>query len=109
MTGDKELAEKIRMEVREFLSTELSLELSEDKTKITHIVKGKASYLGFLISGRHRKYTESQIRKVSSRQNQRRAGNSQIIIEAPVKTLLEKLEKKGFKKKGEDKSKAKTA
>ena len=109
ITGDKKLAETIREDVKRYLKVELKLELSDEKTKITHIVEDKTYYLGFHISGRHRKYTESQIREVSTRQGKRRGGNSQIIIEAPIKILLENLEKKGFKAKGVDKSKAKTA
>lgn len=109
ITGNRKLAETIREEVKKFLKTKLEIELSEDKTKITHIVEDKTLYLGFQISGRHRKYTESQISKVNTRQKQRRGGNSQIIIEAPIKRLLDSLEKKGFKWAGGDMAKAKTA
>jgi hypothetical protein len=65
--------------------------------------------LGFNISGRHRKYTASQVREVDTPQGKRRSGNSQIVIGAPINKLMESLEKKGFKRKGRDESTAKTA
>jgi hypothetical protein len=109
VTGNKEITENIKEDVKEFLKTKLKLTLSEDKTKITHIVEDKTLYLGFNISGRHRKYTASQIRDVDTPQGRRRSGNSQIILEAPIEKLMESLEKKGFKRKGKDESTAKTA
>lgn len=109
VTGTKALAGTIREEVNAFLKNKLKIELNEEKTKITHIVEDKTQYLGFHISGRHRKYTASQITRGNARQKQKRAVNSQIIIEAPIKKLLEGLEKKGFKWEGKDWSKGKTA
>lgn len=108
VTGTKETAENIKEDVKEFLKTKLKLTLSDDKTRITHIVEDKTLYLGFNISGRHRKYTASQVRDEDTPEG-RRSGNSQIIIEAPISKMLESLEKKGFKRKGVDESTAKTS
>lgn len=96
MTGTKLLAEKIRKEVKEFLESKLGLILHDEKTKITNISKEKIQYLGFQVFGRNRKYTESQISMVSTKGIKRRGGNSQIIIEAPIKGIIDKLVTKGF-------------
>jgi group II intron reverse transcriptase/maturase len=44
--GSKQLAEKLRVEIAEFLRRETGLELSEEKTRITHIRDG-FEFLGF--------------------------------------------------------------
>jgi hypothetical protein len=108
VTGTKELATVIKSEIKQFLNEKLKIELSEEKTKISHVVRDKTLYLGFNISGRHRRYTESQISKVDTVQKQRRGGNSQLVIEAPIERIMESLEKKGFKTK-DGQSKAKVA
>lgn len=55
--GDKAGAEKLREEVRQFLAKELHLELSLDKTHITHVTEG-FEFLGFHI----KYYQDSQHR-----------------------------------------------
>ena len=47
--GPKEEAEEIREQLREFLRATLKLELSEEKTLITHAVSGAARFLGYEI------------------------------------------------------------
>jgi group II intron reverse transcriptase/maturase len=46
--GDREQAEALRQELHEFLKAELKLDLSMEKTKVTHVSKG-FEFLGFLI------------------------------------------------------------
>ena len=48
-TGPKKEAKAIKQLLREFLANELKLELSEDKTLITHAITGPASFLGYEI------------------------------------------------------------
>lgn len=51
ISGTKEEAEKIKCELKEFISTILNLELSEEKTKITHSSEN-ARFLGYDINVR---------------------------------------------------------
>lgn len=44
--GSWEFATKIRNLIKEYLSKELKLSLSEEKTKITHLGKDRAKFLG---------------------------------------------------------------
>ena len=46
--GRKEQAEAMRRELHQFLKSELKLELSWEKTKVTHVQEG-FGFLGFLI------------------------------------------------------------
>lgn len=59
LSGRAELTKQVKDEISYFLKNKLNIILSEDKTKITHIVENKVNYLGFLIASRSRLYTES--------------------------------------------------
>lgn len=96
ISGDLDLARKIREEVQEFLLKTLKLELNVEKTKITHVAKKKINYLGFLISRRSRRYTESQVSFVKSTGQIRRPSFASVIIEAPIDKLIDKLIDLGF-------------
>ena len=48
--GTRQEAEEIKQELQKFLSETLKLELSNEKTLITHARKGKASFLGYDIN-----------------------------------------------------------
>jgi hypothetical protein len=58
----------------------------------------KVKYLGFLISRRTRKYTARSTQKsyIQSTGNIRRPTYASIIIDPPIKSLIEKLVKQGF-------------
>lgn len=73
-------AEEIKQRIRQFLKGELKLELSEDKTLITHARKG-ARFLGYHIVAQH---ANDQI----TRQN--RAVNGVIGLRVPVDVLTTK-------------------
>jgi len=96
ITGDLDLAERIKDEVNAFLRDELKIELSQEKTKITHVTQDKVNYLGFQISRRSRLYTESQKSTVESTGVIRRPTNASVIIEAPMDKLMNKLIEQGF-------------
>lgn len=91
ISGPKSMAEDIKFEIKNFLSEKLLLKLSDDKTKITHVESDKALYLGFSVFRKSRMYTESLKSFVKSTGNIRRASNSSIIIEAPIKKIIDKL------------------
>jgi group II intron reverse transcriptase/maturase len=52
-TGPKTEAEEIKQRLAEFLRDELTLELSQDKTLITHARTGAARFLGYEITVQH--------------------------------------------------------
>lgn len=96
ISGSEDLAKQIKDEISYFLNHKLNLILSEEKTKITHIVNNKVQYLGFQISRRSRIYTESQLSLVKSTGVVRRPSYASIIIEAPIEKLINKLVSHGF-------------
>jgi len=102
VSGSLSFTKKIKEEVKEFLNNTLLLTLSDEKTKITHLETEKVKYLGFLISRRRRKYTESQLSTVKSTQLTRRASYASLIIEAPIVPLIDKLIEQGYAYGGEN-------
>jgi len=52
-SGSKQEAEEIKRELREFLRETLKLELSEEKTLLTHARTGAAKFLGYQIVSQH--------------------------------------------------------
>jgi hypothetical protein len=74
-TGPKEEAEEIKAKLREFLKQELKLELSEDKTLITHAYTEAARFLGYEIS----RCTNNS----KHDQHGRRSINGSIILRVP--------------------------
>lgn len=96
ISGSAEVAKQIKDEISNFLYHKLNLILSEEKTKITHIVDNKVNYLGFQISRRSRLYTESQLSLVKSTGVIRRPSHASIVIEAPIEKLINKLIGHGF-------------
>lgn len=90
------MAKKIKDEADKFLREILKVEMSQEKTKITHLSQDKAQYLGFYVSRRSRMYTESQKSYIKSTGKSRRPTYSSVIIEAPIDKLLKKLVEQGF-------------
>lgn len=96
ISGDQELAMKIKEEASDFLKNVLKVELSQEKTKITHVTQDKVQYLGFNISRRSRIYTESQKSYLINTGRIRRPSNASVIIEAPIEKLISKLVDQGY-------------
>lgn len=96
VSGSLSFTQKIKEEVKEFLNNTLLLTLSDEKTKITHIETEKVKYLGFIVSRRRRKYTESQLSTVKFTQVTKRPSYASVIIEAPIALLIEKLIEQGY-------------
>lgn len=71
----------------------LKLELSEEKTLITNIKKKTAKFLGVLIGT---SYIEDSLRRSVVNGYNRRIGNMNITMNTPIKSLLQRLETKGF-------------
>lgn len=81
--GSKEDATKIRKKIKIFLKEKLSLELSLEKTKITHAGKEKAQFLGYEIYSPYLK-------------QKKRSSHASIYIDAPYKKLKEQLIKENI-------------
>lgn len=80
-TGPKAEAEEIKQRLAQFLRDDLKLELSEDKTLITHARTGAARFLGYDIAVGHddRQFTRGQ-----------RAVNGQIKLRVPLPVIKSK-------------------
>jgi len=83
--GNKEDARKIKMKIKEFLNNTLKLELSDEKTLITHSKK-KAHFLGYDIYVRHTKAAKRN--KIG---NLTRVFNGRIVLEVPMNSIKKKL------------------
>lgn len=79
--GPKNEAERIKQRLARFLSDDLKLELSQDKTLITHARTGAARFLGYEITAQH------SDRKIT---NGRRSANSAIGLRVPLAVIKAK-------------------
>lgn len=102
--GPKELAVKLKSEVEIFLRDKLRLELSKDKTAITHLPTEKAFFLGTIIRRHGKRYLEGLTKKRGQRRV--RGSNSRIILECPVNKIVTKLVDQGYAHKSDQKPKA---
>jgi group II intron reverse transcriptase/maturase len=79
--GPKAEAEQIKQRLAEFLHDELKLELSPDKTLITHARTGAARFLGYEITVQHNS---------SKTTRGRRAVNGQVALRVPREVIKAK-------------------
>jgi hypothetical protein len=79
--GPKAEAEEIKQRLAEFLRDELKLELSQDKTLITHARTGAARFLGYEITTQHNS---------SKTTRGRRAVNGQVALRVPLDVIKAK-------------------
>jgi group II intron reverse transcriptase/maturase len=94
LNSTHEVATQIKDQVRHFLKTELSLELSDEKTKITHLPSTKAHFLGTYIYRHDRRHSISRLTK--SAQGKNKTSNFRIQLEAPTNMLAAKLAGLGY-------------
>lgn len=83
--GSKEEAKEIKSKIMEFLNDTLKLELSEEKTLITHSKK-KAHFLGYDIYVRH-----MQAAKRNKSGHLRRFLSGTVVLEMPMYIIKKKL------------------
>lgn len=95
MSAPRHVVINIVEEVEHFLKETLNLELSREKTKITHLEQEKALYLGVEIGRRPRSYTESLVSTTKAGLT-RRGSNTRIILYAPISRIVERLIDHGF-------------
>jgi group II intron reverse transcriptase/maturase len=97
--GPKHLAEAIRDEIRHFLKDRLKLELSQEKTRITHAKTEEATFLGTRLSVGKAHRAEAKIasqRSAGGRMFKRRVTGWLPTLNAPTPELVERLHRKGF-------------
>jgi len=80
-TGPKAEAEAIKQRLAQFLRDDLKLELSKDKTLITHARTGAARFLGYEITARHGNHMLTR---------GRRTGNGTIGLRVPLMVIKAK-------------------
>jgi group II intron reverse transcriptase/maturase len=84
--GPKEEAEAIKQRLRTFLREELKLELSEEKTLITHTRESAAKFLGYEITT-----DQSNIKQTRNRNGHKgRSINGEIGLKVPQRVVEEK-------------------
>lgn len=96
ISGPRDLATKLKVEISHFLEQGLELELHEAKTHITHMKQGRAKFLGTFITLKRTK--ESKLEKRNFRGRMESTSISQLSpqFHAPVQELVRKLVKNGF-------------
>ena len=80
--GPREVAQDIKRQIKEFLQSELNLELSEEKTLITHAYLDSAQFLGYEVERIVEEHTKPQ----------KHAAN-ELQLSVPVKAIKEKCER----------------
>ena len=85
-TGPKSEAEEIKRRLRVFLQEELKLELSEEKTRITHARSQAARFLGYEVTT----LQEDRKRSRTSNGTDRRSANGKIGFRVPADVLRAK-------------------
>jgi group II intron reverse transcriptase/maturase len=97
--GPRELAERLKDDIQLFLREELKLELSTEKTLITHAATEEAYFLGTrLMIGRTRPGTAKMalINRPDKRLFRKRVTGYFPKLHAPIKKLIAKMHSKGF-------------
>lgn len=97
LSGPYHLAKEIKEEIKTFLNTELKLILSEEKTQITPGRSGKAHYLGTTLSiGRGDEAKQAWTSNGLGNYYKRRSTGWEVVLEAPVTQLINRLATRGF-------------
>ncbi|WOF79286.1 group II intron reverse transcriptase/maturase [Pseudomonas sp. FeN3W] len=95
VVGSKELASAVKSRATQFLAENLKLELSEEKTLITHAKSDEASFLGFRLSvgdSVKRRMVETE----GKRTTLKRVTGWQPRVDVPTLEIVSRLSKSGF-------------
>lgn len=97
--GPHSLAVEIKEELKSFLSQELNLTLSEEKTRITQARKEEATFLGTLLQIGTGEGGEPKIVITTNRWGKpfkRRSTGWETVMKAPMAKIVEKIANRGF-------------
>lgn len=89
--GPKSEAEEIKQQLRKFLCEELKLELSADKTLVTHARSEAAKFLGYEISIRQQDRKRTKRHRIQEHNTKCRSINGSVGLGVPRTVLLEKI------------------
>lgn len=100
VTGSKETALQIKKRISEYLRGTLKLELNEEKTKITHMTRDRALFLGTEIKTTDIRYARSLRSKYTrnGKEYTKLPSTGNVKMYAPIKRLIEKLKIYGYAK-----------
>jgi len=96
--GPKSEAEEIKRQLGAFLRKELKLQLSENKTLITHARSEAAKLLGYEITIRQRNHKQSMRKQIQVQDTKCRSINGRVGLQVPRAVLIEKCNR--YKKRG---------
>ena len=91
--GSKSEAEAIKQQLKTFLREELKLELSEEKTLITHARSEAARFLGYEITRMHNDEQRTKRRTNGGSETMRRSVNAQIGLRVPKDVIEAKCQR----------------
>lgn len=96
--GSKEKVTQIKEEVKIYLEETLKLELNQDKTLITDVIKGRAKFLGAEVRAYHSRTADTKKTERIYRGYSRkvRVASGKTILIAPMEKLVKKLEEQGI-------------
>jgi len=95
--GSQSLTETIKEEVKTFLSDQLKLTLSDEKTRITNARAEEALFLGTTLSIGQGKEARIKLQKNRLGQSfKRRSTGWQTVMKAPLSRLSKRLSERGF-------------
>nr|QWK44967.1 hypothetical protein [Protohalopteris sp.] len=92
LNSSYEVAQQIRLKVRDFLKLQLDFDLCEEKTKITHLPSDKVKFLGTYIRRHNRLDTSSKYNNLGQGQ----ISSLRLQLEAPTNLLVAKLAGLGY-------------
>lgn len=95
IAGPASFANELKRKIATFLSDELNLELSLEKTLITNASKGKAHFLGTEIQ--RISSVKGEIKRYkNTKGHSQRISTAATIMNAPISKIVEKLRDKGI-------------
>lgn len=98
IVGSHQLAIEIQSKVRNYLSDNLKLEMSLDKTHLTHFTQKPIKFLGVSILNRMLASNKPVIQKKIGAYKQRTRTTIRLSLQAPIRELLDRMVEKGFMK-----------
>lgn len=96
MIGPKELAIALKNDITEFLDRELKIELSPEKTKISHFGEDQIKFLGTYLTIPKPKHSKIVVRERAEGKIFSRANHTRMNYLMPTNSIIGKLAEAGF-------------
>jgi nicotine oxidoreductase len=88
----------ILIQIKEYLSKEIKIELNDEKTKITNLLNDKGSFLGFYFRIYKPKESKFSVRIIKNNKRKSKLSHNRMWLLLPVDKILDKLNNEGFLK-----------